>query len=126
MLHANKPIISRKERPDAKPQSTPKNSHTNHNQHPIPEPPERRVRTIGVIKVTSADIPRKATMDTIRKYKVAVWKARGGIRRMKDGRLIPFKECIKHRKALEGTPFAEQNQTPAQTILRLKDNRDNH
>lgn len=128
MLHANKPVISRKERPDAKPQTipkVPKDNNKDDQQTLIPEPPERRVRTVGAIKVTSADIPRRPTMETIRHYKIAVWKARGGIRHMKDGRLIPFKECIKHRKALEGTPFAEQNQLPAQTVLRLKDNREN-
>ena len=37
---------------------------------------------------------------------------------MKDGRLIPFKESIRHRKALMG-----QEGTVAPVTLRMKDNR---
>ena len=43
------------------------------------------------------------TKETVIRYKTAVWKSRGGVRRLKNGKLIPFKESIKHRKYLKDT-----------------------
>lgn len=85
---------------------------------PIPKQPERLVRKVGMITITSAKIPRESTERSVAKYKVAVWKARGGVRRMKDGRLIPFKESVRHRKALMNA-----DGTIPQSVIQLTDNR---
>lgn len=84
----------------------------------IPKQPERLVRKVGMITITSTKIPRESTEQSVRKYKVAVWKARGGVRRMKDGRLIPFRESIRRRRAL----VSEGGVIP-QSVIQLTDNR---
>lgn len=66
----------------------------------------------------SAAVPKRATPDTVRKWKVPSWKARGGVRRMRDGRLIPFKESIRHRKAL-----MDKDNSVLPVTLKMKDNR---
>lgn len=115
MLYGNKPKIVRE--PSAR---------TAHTNAPAANTPtkdssqtERRVRYIGTVKVVSTSIPREATPDRVRHYKTAVWKARGGIRHMKDGRTIPFKESIRYRHKLKDT-MSEQEL--AQTVLKLHDN----
>ena len=82
--------------------------------------PERRTRTVGLITVKSVKRPKRATPDTVRKWKVASWKARGGIRHMKDGRMIPFKESIRYRKALLEKD-ASKDVIPV--TIKMKDNR---
>lgn len=67
--------------------------------------PKRLIRTIGGISFSSVKLPRSSCKETVIKYKVASWKARGGFRHLADGRIIPFKESIRHRKAL--LPAAE-------------------
>lgn len=65
--------------------------------------PRKLVRQVGPISMTSAKPPKLPTEETVIKYKTAVWKSRGGVRRLKNGKLVPFKECIKHRKCLQDT-----------------------
>ena len=83
-----------------------------------PEQPKRLVRRVGMVTVTSAAIPRESTERTVTHYKVAVWKARGGIRRMKSGKLVPFKEGVRHRKAL-----MNPDGTIPQSVIKVTDNR---
>ena len=64
------------------------------------EQPKKIIRTIGDIVFSSVKPPKSSSKETVIKYKVASWKARGGLRHMKDGRVIPFKESIRHRKCL--------------------------
>lgn len=73
------------------------------------------VRTVGGIKMTSPKPPRLPSADSVIHYKTAVWTARGGVRRMKNGKLVPFKESVRHRKCLQ----KEDDQVP-QTTIRLK------
>lgn len=73
------------------------------------------VRTVGGIKMTSPKPPRLPSADSIIHYKTAVWTARGGVRRMKNGKLVPFKESVRHRKCLQKV----DDQVP-QTTIRLK------
>lgn len=80
--------------------------------------PKRRVRTVGLVTMKSAGVPKRATPDTVRKWKVPSWKARGGVRHMSDGRLIPFKESIRHRKAL-----MDKDSGVLPVTLKMKDNR---
>ena len=82
-----------------------------------PETPKKIVRTIGPISIKSAKPPKPSTKETVIKYKTPVWKARGGVRHMKDGRVIPFKESIHRRKCLIDD---NTNTTIPQTILKLK------
>lgn len=83
----------------------------------IPEPganqPRKLVRNVGNMHVTSVKPPKLPTQETVIHYKTAVWKARGGVRRLKNGKLVPFKECTKHRKCLQKT-----NAIP-QSVVRL-------
>lgn len=116
MLHGNKPKIIREPKEQKEKTPAPAKQTDNTNNKKLPE---RRVRYIGTVKVTSTTIPRQATPERVRHYKVAVWKARGGVRHMKDGRVIPFKESIKHRHKLKDK-MHEQN--VAQTTLKFHDN----
>lgn len=79
------------------------------------EQPHKLVRTIGPIKMTSIKPPKLPSEETVVKYKTAVWKSRGGVRRLKNGKLVPFKESIKHRKCLQDVT----KDTP-QSIIKLK------
>ena len=45
--------------------------------------------------------PRMPSKESVIKYKTAVWIARGGIRHMKNGKLVPFRESVRHRKCLQ-------------------------
>lgn len=121
ILHANKPVIDRKNFPD-RPRITakPADAETIAKQQASTE---RRIRTVGLVKITSTKIPKVPTMETVRHYKTAVWHARGGIRHMPDGRVIPFKESIRTRKALKDTVTPEQIENLRRTTIRLIDNR---
>ena len=74
--------------------------------------PKKLTRVVGGIKMQSAKVPRFPTKESVVHYKTAVWKARGGVRRMKDGRLIPFKESVRHRKCLQ-----KDNDVPANHLI---------
>lgn len=100
LLEQNKPKVLRSDNPPTKRTII---ADTNTSQ------PKRLVRTIGNIKMTSVKPPKLPTAETIIHYKTAVWKARGGIRRMKNGKLVPFKECVKHRKCLQDTSDIPQS-----------------
>lgn len=110
MLWGNKPVIERKPR-EKRSDSTEKPK-TQTQTGP-------RVRTVGTIKIVSQKMPRPSTAETVRHYKVAVWKARGGVRHMKDGRLVHFKESIRTRKALKDKM---DNEEIAAAVIKLKDN----
>lgn len=83
---------------------------------------ELKVRTIGTIKVTSKDMPRKVTIENIRHYRTPIWKARGGIRHYKNGKTVRFKESIRVRKALADQVTPEQIASLRTTQLRLVEN----
>lgn len=76
--------------------------------------PQKITRTVGGIRMTSVKPPKLPTQETVIHYKTATWKARGGVRRMKNGKLVPFKECTKHRKCLQHTD------TTPQSIIKFK------
>lgn len=62
---------------------------------------DKIVRVVGGIKMTSEKPPRMPSKESVIKYKTAVWTARGGIRHMKNGKLVPFRESVRHRKCLQ-------------------------
>lgn len=122
MLHGNKPRIVREPKgpKEGKAPNTTDRQSTQADSSPDDQKlPERRIRYIGTVKVTSTAVPRQATPDRVRHYKVAVWKAKGGIRHMKDGRVIPFKESIRYRHKLKDQVTEQQ---VAQVTLKLHDN----
>lgn len=90
-----------------KPKTVRNNSTTHTKKTIIPdktaEQPRKLIRTVGPISMTSVKPPKLPTKETVIRYKTAVWKSRGGVRRLKNGKLIPFKESIKHRKCLKDT-----------------------
>ena len=71
--------------------------------------PRKLIRTVGRISMQSEKPPKMPTKETVVHYKTAVWKARGGIRRMKNGKLVPFKESIRHRKCLQNKSDVPQS-----------------
>lgn len=81
------------------------------------EQPHKLVRTVGPISMTSTKPPKLPTKETVIRYKTAVWKSRGGVRRLKNGKLVPFKESIKHRKCLKNT-----TETIPQSVIRFQQN----
>lgn len=87
---------------------------------PDAAPKKRLVRTVGTaLKITSEKPPKQPTPATVIKYKTPVWTARGGVRRLKSGKLVPFKESVRHRKCLQDKT---QNQNiPASTLI-IRDN----
>lgn len=60
----------------------------------------RLVRHIGNLNIKSTKVPKAPTEETIVRYKVPVWHARGGVRHYKDGKIVPFKDSIRRRKCL--------------------------
>lgn len=68
----------------------------------IPEDtPKRIVRNVGGMRISSEKVPKVPSPETVTHYKVAVWKARGGIRHYKNGKVTTFAPCIKHRQCLK-------------------------
>ena len=72
--------------------------------------PRKITRNIGPIKMTSTKTPKCPTKDTIIHYKTAVWKCRGGVRKLKSGRLVPFKASVHRRKCLNKDIQAPQTE----------------
>lgn len=66
-------------------------------QKPVPE---RRIRTIGAIQITSIQKPCASTAKSPANYTKASWKSRGHIRTYKNGKRVYVKESVHHRKAL--------------------------
>lgn len=66
--------------------------------------PKRITRMIGPISMKSPKPPKLATEESIRRYKVASWHCRGGMRKLKSGKVVPFKPSIHHRKCLKDNP----------------------
>ena len=66
------------------------------------------VRTVGPITISSAKPPKQATEELIVHYKTATWKCRGGIRRLKTGKVVPFKSSVKHRRCLQKSDYSPQ------------------
>ena len=117
MLTRERPKLIREPR-EKKPAS---NSSMSKTDTPL-APAVLRTRTVGLVTFKSEKVPKAPNTESIRHYKTAVWKAKGGIRHMKDGRLIPFKECVKHRKVLLNK-CEDQKPAPAAVKIRLSDNR---
>lgn len=82
---------------------------------------KRRIRYVGKIRVKSDKTPKLPTEESVVKYKTPIWHARGGVRHMKDGRVIPFKESVHHRKCLM-EKFADQEFTVPQSVIRIRPN----
>lgn len=115
MLYGNRPVIQKEPKEEREKRPKPVKGEAATEEGPAPK---RRVRTVGLVTMKSAAVPKRATPDTVRKWKVPSWKARGGVRRMRDGRLIPFKESIRHRKAL-----MDKDNSVLPVTLKMKDNR---
>lgn len=99
-----------------------RNNNTTHTKKTIipdktAEQPRKLIRTVGPISMTSVKPPKLPTKETVIRYKTAVWKSRGGVRRLKNGKLVPFKESIKHRKCLKDT-----TENIPQSIIQFKKN----
>lgn len=82
----------------------------------VPKQPERLVRTIGMISVQSAKVPRAITERNPPAYKIASWKTRGFQRRLKSGKVVWVKESVHHRKALK------PDGTVPQSVIQVKNN----
>lgn len=109
-IYKNKPVADRKANKSI-------NSKIKHEYSEPSNQPKRLVRTLGSNKeivIKSDKIPKLPSRETIVHYKVASWVAKGGVRRMKDGRLIPFKESIHYRQCMK-----ETGDTPV-TVIRVK------
>lgn len=78
--------------------------------------PRKLIRTVGRTKMTSEKPPKLPTKESVIHYKTAVWTARGGVRRMKNGKLVPFKESVRHRKCL----LEQKEDTVPQTTIKIK------
>jgi hypothetical protein len=76
--------------------------------------PEKVVRNIGIISITSAKPPKMPTERSIVRYNVAEWETRGHIRTMKSGKQIYIQPHINHRHALEDKDI--EKKTPQQII----------
>jgi hypothetical protein len=76
-------------------------------------------RYVGNIRIKSEKVPKLPTKDTVVKYKTPVWHARGGVRHLKDGRVIHFKESVRHRKCLM-EKFPEQNFDTPQSVITIR------
>lgn len=76
--------------------------------------PKQITRVVGRVTMKSIKVPKMPSAETVIHYKTAVWKARGGVRRMKNGKLVPFKESIRHRKCL-----MKDEEVP-RTVLKFK------
>lgn len=63
--------------------------------------PKRIVRNVGSMRISSEKVPKVPSSETVTHYKVAVWKARGGIRHYKNGKVTTFAPCVKHRQCLK-------------------------
>ena len=81
-----------------KPKRTPKQSSSVKSIPDLTTEPKRITRIIGPISTKSPKPPKLPTEESVRKYKVASWHCRGGMRRLKSGKLVPFKPSIHHRK----------------------------
>ena len=82
--------------------------------------PRQLIRNVGCISIKSVKPPRHPSEETVIHYKVASWTARGGVRHMKDGRVIPFKESVHHRQCLKD----KQTDIPTNIIRVRKDLKD--
>lgn len=79
---------------------------------------DKIIHAIGPICIKSEKTPKLYTKSRTVHYKTAVWKAKGGVRHMQDGRLVPFKESIRRRKCLKS-----DNSNVPQSIIQLKGNK---
>ena len=75
-----------------------------------PEDLPKITRTVGTtLKVRSHKSPTRATVTNLRRYRMAVWKRRGHIRRYASGKVIYIPEAQCHRKFLDdGTAKSAQ------------------
>lgn len=80
--------------------------------------PRKLIRTVGRTKMTSEKSPKLPTKESVIHYKTAVWTARGGVRRMKNGKLVPFKESVHHRKCL----LEQKEDSVPQATIKMKKN----
>lgn len=69
----------------------------------------RKIRYVGILPVTSKEPPKSVTPENLRKvsdkdvvihYRVASWECRGHMRRLKSGRMVYVRACVRHRKDL--------------------------
>lgn len=88
--------------------------------------PKKLVRIIGDMSVNSVQKPRLPTEKTVMRYSIASWKCRGGLRHMKDGRIIPFKESIHHRQCMKKTADIPQSIITFKKEKTSNDHTDSH
>lgn len=62
------------------------------------EPPERRIVTVGAIRLRSASKPRP--FGGVRQYHLKEWNVRGHIRRYKSGKVVYIKPSARRRRSL--------------------------
>ena len=75
---------------------------------------EKKVRTLGKIKITSIKAPKAHTnVVTIRKYKCASWTVRAHVRHYKNGKVSIIKEQTRYRKNMNKIE-------PAQRVMKFK------
>ena len=86
------------------------------------EQPKKITRTLSVgngdkqIEFKSEKVPKPASETNVRHYSVATWKRRGTVRIYKNGKQVPIKEQICHRKGFNVSP--ENNDVP-QSVLKV-------
>lgn len=96
MLEMNKPS-----RPVKKVPTAPKGTRTV--SYEQGSAPERKTRNVGMLRVSSKNVPRKPCLETVITYKVAKWTVRGHVRHYANGKEVYIKPSIRERKALAGT-----------------------
>lgn len=122
-LASNRPVIEKDQDPDTKREDPVRKADTKPDaarepvKAPVPVPvPERRVRSIGLIRFKSDRAPRPGNK-AVRNYKLASWTARGHVRHYKSGKQVYIKPMVKHRKA------ASTTHAPAPSTIKIVDNR---
>ena len=79
-----------------------KNPDGQEKQNPNPEDiPEKIIRNVGLIRMTSARPPKVFSSKSIRNYKIPSWTARGHTRHYKSGKTVYIRPTVRHRKALK-------------------------
>lgn len=84
-----------------------------------PEIPEKLVRNVGLIKITSTRTPRTPSSKSIKNYKIPSWTSRGHTRTYKSGKTVYVRPSVHHRKALKNP----ENKIP-QSVINVIDNTD--
>lgn len=80
---------------------------------------ERRIRTIGNIRITSRSKPKPGRR-AVANYTKAAWTTRGHLRTLKSGKKVYVRESVHRRKALLDAETASQEPVKTPLTIRLE------